>query len=138
MSNSKTFNKFVIVGIINTVIGTSIMFVAYNLFGMGYWISTFLNYFIGSIISYILNKYYTSKSKNRNFTEVIKFIINIIVCYLIAYTVAKNILEFILNSLSSKFIDNISMIFGMIIFVILNYFGQKYFVFKVTDKNIYS
>lgn len=56
----KTFLKFVIVGIVNTLFGTAIMFGLYNLAGCNYWVSSIANYFFGSILSYFLNKYFTS------------------------------------------------------------------------------
>ena len=41
--------KFLIVGVINTLVGTSVMFVCYNVFHTGYWIASAMNYIIGSI-----------------------------------------------------------------------------------------
>lgn len=41
----KTFLRFVLVGVINTVFGTAIMFVFYNVFGLSYWLSSASNYF---------------------------------------------------------------------------------------------
>lgn len=52
-----TFWKFVLVGIVNTLVGTTVMFVAYNALHLSYWISSASNYIIGSIVSYFLNKY---------------------------------------------------------------------------------
>ena len=54
--------KFLIVGVINTLVGTSVMFVCYNVFHTGYWIASAMNYIIGSIVSFFLNKYFTFKS----------------------------------------------------------------------------
>ena len=51
------FVRFLIVGTINTLVGTSIMFVAYNVLGLSYWASSASNYFLASILSYFLNKY---------------------------------------------------------------------------------
>lgn len=48
----KTTFKFIFVGIINTLVGTSVMFVAYNLLHFSYWISSASNYIIGSIVSF--------------------------------------------------------------------------------------
>ena len=48
--------KFIMVGVINTVVGNAIMFVFYNVFHLGYWFSSASNYFFGSIVSYLLNK----------------------------------------------------------------------------------
>ena len=54
----KTFLKFMLVGIINTVFGTTIMFVFYNVFDLSYEISSAANYFFASILSFFLNKYF--------------------------------------------------------------------------------
>ena len=76
----KTFFKFIIVGIINTIVGAGIMFVLYNLFHCSYYFSSIMNYVIGSIVSYFLNKYYTFKSKKVSAKEIIYFILNIKLC----------------------------------------------------------
>lgn len=54
-----TFWKFVLVGIANTIVGTVVMFAAYNMFHFNYWISSASNYVVGSMLSYFLNKYFT-------------------------------------------------------------------------------
>ena len=55
----KTFLKFIIVGVANTLFGTAVMFIAYNLLHFSYWVSSASNYVFGSILSYFLNKYFT-------------------------------------------------------------------------------
>ena len=40
----KTTIKFVLVGIINTAVGTAVMFVLYNLFCANYWFASAMNY----------------------------------------------------------------------------------------------
>ena len=54
----KTTVKFVIVGIINTIVGTSVMFLLYNFAGVNYWISSASNYIVGSIVSYVLQVFH--------------------------------------------------------------------------------
>ena len=85
--------KFVLVGGMNTLIGTAVMFFAYNALGFGYWVSTALNYIVGSIFSYFANKYFTFKSKRRSVREVLRFAVNILICYLIAYGVAEPLVQ---------------------------------------------
>ena len=58
------------------------------------------------------------------------FIANILICYLVAYGIAKPLISWILKGYSSWMQDNISMFLGMIFFVLLNYVGQRMFVFK--------
>ena len=128
-----SFYRFLIVGLINTIIGTSTMFIAYNIFSISYWGSTFLNYFIGSIVSYFLNKYYTFRKTEKSIKEVFIFILNIAVCYFISYFLAIHLIQYLFNNQSTAFVTNISMFVGMILFVILNYLGQRIFVFKKSN-----
>ncbi len=124
--------RFIIVGVMNTLIGMAAMLIAYNIFHLGYWISSAMDYIIGSIFSYFANKYFTFRSNKKSGTEVVRFVINIVVCYILAYSIAKPIIEMLLKDirLSISVLEQISMIFGMCIFIVLNYFGQKFFVFR--------
>ena len=70
--------KFLAVGVVNTLVGTGLMFVLYNIFSVNYWISSASNYIVGSIVSYFLNKYFTFQNKERSAKQVICFIVNII------------------------------------------------------------
>lgn len=129
-------SRFIVVGVMNTIIGTAAMLIAYNVFHLGYWVSSALDYIIGSIFSYFANKYFTFKSEKKSVAEIIRFVINIVVCYFISYSVAKPVMEMILKdmNLSVSILEQISMFFGMGIFVVLNYFGQKFFVFGKKEK----
>lgn len=125
-----TFVKFILVGMVNTIVGTAVMFVAYNVFHLSYWISSAANYIIGSLCSYFLNKYFTFQNKEKSPMIIFKFILNITVCYLIAYGGAKKLILYLLSGFSKQWQDNIAMVCGMGLFVILNYFGQRFFAFK--------
>ena len=127
---NSTILRFALVGVANTIFGTAIMFAFYNLLGFNYWISSASNYIFGSILSFFLNKYFTFKSKNNSLRSVLRFAINIAICYFVAYGVVKPLVRFIFSAGSVSVQDNFSMLAGMCIFVILNYFGQRLFVFK--------
>ena len=129
-----TFLKFLIVGVINTLFGTAIMFISYNAFNVSYNISVFMNYFFGSILSYFLNKYFTFKNKENSLKQKLLFAVNVVICMLIAYGLAKPSVRFALSSMSEKMQGNISMLVGTGLFTILNYIGQKWFVFNIKDK----
>lgn len=126
--------KFIIVGIANTILGTTIMFVLYNVFSASYWVSSACNYIFGSIFSYFLNKYFTFQYHKRSWKIVAKFILNIAFCYLIAYGVAKPLVYLMLSGASVTMQENIAMLVGMVIFVTLNYFGQRLFAFKPDEE----
>ena len=126
----KTFMKFVIVGVINTIVGTAIMFVFYNVFHLSYWISSASNYFFGSICSYILNKHFTFQYHERGWASLFRFTINIITCYLLAYGMAKPLMHWILSGSTKSIQENVSMLLGMCLFIVFNYLGQRFFAFK--------
>ena len=129
----KVFLKFILVGLINTAVGTGVMFGAYNLLGWSYWVSSAANYAIGSVVSYVLNKNYTFQNKERSKWTILKFIINISVCYGIAYGAAKPLVRWVLQGVSQKMAENAAMLTGMCFFVILNYLGQRFFTFARKD-----
>ena len=122
--------KFILVGIINTIVGTGTMFLFYNVFHTGYWVASASNYIVGSIVSYLLNKYFTFQNKDKSKNSIFKFIINISGCYLIAYGIAKPCAAVLLSSFSQVIKENVAMLIGMCLFVVLNYFGQRFWVFK--------
>ena len=122
--------RFIIVGIINTLVGAGVMFFMYNIAGAGYWVSSALNYIVGSIVSYFLNKYFTFRQKQKSLRIVLSFIANICACYLIAYGAARPLVEMMLSGSPAAVTDNISMLLGMAVFVGLNYLGQRFVVFR--------
>lgn len=126
----KTFLKFILVGILNTLVGSGVMFLLYNLFNASYWISSSCNYIIGGIVSYILNKYFTFNNKQKSIKQIILYIINLVLCYFISYYCAKKLFLFLLSSKSQKIQENISLFCGMCLYTLLNYFGQRFIVFR--------
>ena len=126
----KTFLKFVLVGVVNTLFGTAIMFGFYNFLHLSYWVSSAANYFFGSILSYFLNKHFTFQNKEKGAGTLVRFVLEISVCYLIAYGAARPLARLILSGASQKVRDNVAMLVGMGLFVILNYIGQRFFAFK--------
>ena len=126
----RTFMKFVMVGVINTIVGTTIMFVFYNVFHLSYWVSSASNYFFGSIVSYFLNKHFTFHYHEKGFYSMLRFTVNIIVCYLLAYGIAKPLMQWILTDFSKSIQENVSMLLGMYLFIVFNYLGQRFYAFK--------
>ena len=126
----RTFWKFILVGIANTIFGTGIMFLFYNVFHLSYWISSASNYFFGSILSYFLNKLFTFKNKGNAKETLPRFVINITLCYLLAYGLAKPLAMRMLSGMTVTVQENVAMLVGMCLFVGFNYWGQRYFVFK--------
>lgn len=125
----KSFVLFLLVGGINTLVSAVIMFLLEK---TGYWISTVIAYAVGAAISFFLNKKITFKSEENTGKAAAKFIINVAVCYVIAYSIAQPFATFVLSTteLSPLWIERIAKLFGMGLYTLINYFGQKFFAFK--------
>lgn len=131
----KNLLKFLIVGLINTMIGAGIMFLLYNLIHLNYWISSACNYIIGGVCSYFLNKYFTFSNHEKSIKQIIIFILNLIICYILAYFFAKKIIYILLFSQTEKTRANVAMFCGMFLYTLLNYIGQRLIVFAKKEKN---
>ena len=126
----KTVIKFLMVGVLNTIVGTGTMFLLYNLAHCSYWVSSAANYLVGGIVSFFLNKYFTFQNKGWSWTQVVKFAVNVTVCYLIGYGLAKPLVMHLLAGYSIIIQENVAMMVGMCLYVVLNYFGQRFFAFR--------
>jgi hypothetical protein len=129
MKKNNELLNFIIIGILNTLIGAMIMFIAYNIFRLGYWLSTSLNYIIAGTFSFYANKTYTFKSEGQVLKRIVLFILTVLICYLVSFNISKGITNCI-NIQNIKLKENISMIIGMIVYTILNFVLQKTVVFR--------
>lgn len=126
--------KFLLVGVLNTLVGNGLMFLLYNWVHMGYWPSTAVSYALASVMSYFLNRYFTFKYKGGGIGVVLRFSLNIVVCYLLAYGLAQPAMKLLLSDASKSVRENIAMLTGMCLFVGFNYLGQRFFAFRETNK----
>lgn len=126
--------RFLMVGVLNTAVGAALMFGLYNLAGWSYWLATAANYTLTSILSFVLNKYFTFRDRTRSWQQVLKFALHIAVCYLAAYGIAKPLCRAVLTHADPMLRDNVSMLAGMVIFTGLNYLGQRLFAFRSSNQ----
>ena len=142
-----SFRRFILVGIINTLVGLGVNYLLLWLLGMSdkvsdnaaYWIASAANYIVGSILSFFLNKYYTFRSSEKSFSEVMRFVLNILVCWIVAYGTARPFIGWLFTGNWIWPWENVKLpgaagyiatLLGAGLFVILNYFGQRFFAFK--------
>ena len=145
--------KFLIVGVANTLVGMGIMlllsfifnatvpeFAEKHVFVLGttdytasYIISSAVNYIVGGILSYFLNKYWSFENKEKSKMIVLKFVATVLVCYAVAYLGAKPLMELALKNtgMAEKWKEFIALIVGAGLYTVLNYFGQRFFAFAV-------
>lgn len=125
--------RFLLVGVVNTLVGAGIMFLLYNLAGCSYWLSSAANYIVGGVVSYFLNKYYTFKNTERSWKQVLRFALNVAVCWLLAYGIAKPLALRRLAGFDEKLQTNAAMLAGLCLYTALNYLGQRFFAFRAKE-----
>lgn len=125
-----TLWKFLLVGVVNTLVGTGVMFLLYNLAGVPYWPSVCANYLCGGVVSYFLNKYFTFHNKERSWAQVGRFVVTVAVCMLIAYGLAKPAVRWALSGMGERLQENVAMLVGTGLYTVLNYVGQRFFAFQ--------
>jgi len=120
----KTFLRFVIVGVVNTLIGYSIIMLLFHILKLSYSLSYFLSYIVGIIISFFLNRQFVFFSKNNKLHEFIKFIIAFGISYLSSYVALYFFVEY-------KILDtNIAFFAGMVVYSTLFYLLNRHITFK--------
>ena len=132
----RIFIKFIAVGVINTFVGSGLMFILYNTSTMGYWLSSSVSYFLASILSFLLNKYVTFGVRSWSVVMVFAFALTIAFSYLIAYGIAKPAMNYFLRNSSQKIQENTALFTGMCLFTVINYTGQRLLVFSGILENL--
>ncbi|MDF2536420.1 MAG: GtrA family protein [Bacillales bacterium] len=125
---SHSFIRFLLVGIINTIIGLGSIYFMTHILSFGYWPATFLGNSIGATVSYFLNRNFTFKSNQAHLQSIIRFVIVIGLSYFLAYYIGAKFVEVC----KIPYGEDVAILFGSGGYTLLNYFGQKRFVFSKT------
>lgn len=122
--------KFLLVGVLNTLVGDGLSFLLINVTDIGMWWATAVPTALASVMSYFLNKHFTFKNTEKGWKPVLRFALNIAVCYLLAYGIAIPGMQWALSGVDATLRKNIAKLTGMCLFVGFNYLGQRLFAFR--------
>ncbi len=123
-SSTKQFIRFGIVGVINTLITISIIFILSNVYNVHYIISNIIGYIAGFMNSFLMNKFWTFQSKGNFLKESYWFIL----VFLISYALQVLILYYLHGIL--KINENLSQILSMICYTLVNFILNKFLTFR--------
>jgi len=126
----KVFLKFLIVGVINTIVGYGIMFVLLNAAHLSYWFSSSCGYFLSCILSFYLNKYFTFTVKRWSVFMIISFIVTIVISYYVPFRIAEGVVNKVLQNSRENIRENTALIVGTFLAAAVSYFGQRFVVFR--------
>ncbi|MGV2938803.1 GtrA family protein [Mesobacillus sp. LC4] len=127
------FIKFLLVGLLNTLVGMGLMLILKNGLEWPFWYATFTGNTVGAIVSYLMNRTFTFNSKVPIQVGIPRFSAVVLACYIFSYSISRLITgsmdsftlgEFYIDS------DNFAILLGALIYTLANYIGQKYFVFN--------
>jgi putative flippase GtrA len=125
------FIRFLVVGVINTLVGLSIMFLLLHGAGLSYWVSTFIGNTVGAGVSYVLNRSFTFRSKEAGFWSVLRFVFVILFCYVVSYQIGSMVIEWIAGDyFSETVVTNGKVLFSTGLYTVLNYLLQRSVVFR--------
>ena len=136
------FVRFIIVGLINTIIGLTVTFICLNALGLNYWASTIVGNLVGAINSYFMNKSFTFRSKESVGKTAWKFVLITAVCYFLAYWLAARLADqgliWLMPEASTKLKNNAAALMGSVLYTVLNYIGQKRITFASKQEGTMS
>ncbi|MFC4769957.1 GtrA family protein [Effusibacillus consociatus] len=131
MNNS--FIRFLLVGVLNTLVGLSSIYVFLNVFELNYWWSTFLGNGVGAVCSYFLNRSFTFRSDVSVRASFWKFILVILVCYAFSYWLGLHVSSVFLSIFDradTKIVENLAVLISTGVYTVSNYFGHRLFTFR--------
>lgn len=137
----RTLALYMLVGVLNFILCTGIMFILYNVFGLSQHLAPVVNYGLGSLIWYLSCNYVIFPGHKTTGRQLLRFVVDIVVCYLASYYIVGPLLSHLLLKAESvagffsfggaeNIRGNCEMTVGAIAYALLNYFGQRYFVFS--------
>lgn len=139
----KAFVLYCIVGVLNFIVCTAIMFLLYNLGVCSEDVAPLVNYGLGGVIWYVANLKLVFPGQKQTPALVFRFVLEAVCCYLLCYyliapplyrlladkAVFQRIISFIMHLPEEQLEANCVMALGSLCYAVLNYFGQRFFVF---------
>ena len=118
------FLKYNLVGIINTLIGFSII-LGLMYIGFSATVSNVIGYTIGAVFSYVLNRKYTFKSSINQQKTMIRFFMVLSIAYVLNFMT----LQWLLTNINPY----IAQVGAAIVYTVSSFVMAKYFVFKEVE-----
>ncbi|MEO8118442.1 MAG: GtrA family protein [Rhodoferax sp.] len=127
MTHYKTVLRFLLVGIVNTLVGLGVIFAAKGVFGLGDVVSNAIGYGIGLLVSFSLNRYWTFRHTGP--------VSNAIAIFFVVQAAAYSLnLVCVLGSIEYGIDSYIAQALGMPPYMVISYLGSRYFAFTPGKK----
>ena len=138
----RTLGLYLLIGVLNFIVCTALMFFLFNVWGVSEHVAPLVNYGLGSLIWYFACRYLLFQENRTSLQQLLRFLLDVMVCYILSYYVVAPLLsQLLLRSATVQNIfsfggdewamieGNCAMTVGALAYAIINYFGQRYYVF---------
>lgn len=139
----RTLVLYLLVGVLNFILCTALMFFLFNVCGFSEHVAPLVNYGLGSLIWYLACRWWLFREQRTTLRQILRFLIDVLVCYALSYYLIAPLLSPLLlrSSAVENFFSfggdtaemvtgNCEMAIGSVAYAIINYFGQRYYVFS--------
>ena len=120
----KKIIRFLLVGLVNAISGYTLIILLYSLLNLNFYLSNFIGYLFGLMISFTLNKNFVFKAQGKIIVQFLKFILSFFLSYFL------NIFVFYI---SSEFINlnyYLALIIASLFYSISFFISCNFFTFK--------
>jgi putative flippase GtrA len=128
--------RFVLAGIVNTAVGLLVSFLALHAFGLSYWPATALGFAAGWIVGFGLSRRYVFRSRLPCRTALPRYALAVLAAYVLSAALARETSALFTQAAppaaasASPLTDDFAVLFCNGYYAILNYAGQRWFVFR--------
>jgi len=120
----KKIIRFLLVGLVNAISGYTLIILLYSLLNFNFYLSNFIGYLFGLMISFTLNRNFVFKAQGKIIVQFLKFILSFFLSYFL------NIFVFYI---SSEFINlnyYLALIIASLFYSISFFISCNFFTFK--------
>lgn len=131
------FARFIIVGVLNTLVTLAVIFLCKSLLGINPWVANAAGYVAGVINSFLWSKQWVFNSNGSWHREAVKFGVGFGLCYLLQFAVTWGLTEY--TPLSTLLVEiggftlsgyGIATLLGMGIYTIVFFIYNRLIAFK--------
>ncbi|MDE6496874.1 MAG: GtrA family protein [Duncaniella sp.] len=133
----KQFIRYIIVGVMNTLVTLAVIYVCKSLLDVNMWISNAIGYIAGVINSFMWNKMWVFQSSSTNYRgEALRFAIGFMLCYGLQF-LATWLLNSVMGGIEWDIFGltvisgyGVATLLGMVIYTLANFIYNRVVTFK--------
>jgi putative flippase GtrA/glycosyltransferase involved in cell wall biosynthesis len=118
--------RFVLVGIVNTLVGLAAIYSAMYFFRFGYLTSNAFGYGVGIILSFVLNKRWTFNNTERIAPTLVRYLLVIALAYI------ANLETFVFANSNMQIDPYLAQAIAVFPYTLIVFAGSRYFAFRET------